>query len=58
MLCQDEHDEAEQVTQQLKTAHTKGGYDWNAMAIFYRMNSLFAVRDGRRPSPRRAACRT
>jgi DNA helicase-2/ATP-dependent DNA helicase PcrA len=42
-LCQDEHDEAAIITQQLREAHEKGGFDWSKMAIFYRMNSLSRV---------------
>ncbi|MDB5301093.1 MAG: ATP-dependent helicase UvrD/PcrA, partial [Phycisphaerales bacterium] len=42
-LCQDEHDEAAVITQQLREAHEKGGFDWSKMAIFYRMNSLSRV---------------
>ena len=43
ILCQDEHDEAAVVTQELRQLHEKGKYDWNKMAIFYRMNSLSRV---------------
>ncbi|HEY2584529.1 MAG TPA: UvrD-helicase domain-containing protein [Tepidisphaeraceae bacterium] len=43
ILCQDEHDEASQVMQQIRTLHDNAGYDWNKMAIFYRMNSLSRV---------------
>ncbi|MDB5355105.1 MAG: ATP-dependent helicase PcrA [Phycisphaerales bacterium] len=42
-LCQDEHDEAAIITQQLREAHEQAGFDWNKMAIFYRMNSLSRV---------------
>ena len=42
-LCQDEHDETEMVTAQLRELHNTGGYDWNKMAIFYRMNYLSRV---------------
>src|SRR5688500_8777408 len=41
-LCQDEHDEANIVTQQLKEAE-KAGTSWSDMAIFCRMNSLSRV---------------
>jgi DNA helicase-2/ATP-dependent DNA helicase PcrA len=41
-LCQDEHDEANIVMQQLKEAE-KAGTSWSDMAIFYRMNSLSRV---------------
>ena len=43
LLCQDEHDEADQIMRQLRTLHDNAGYDWNQMAIFYRMNSLSRV---------------
>jgi DNA helicase-2/ATP-dependent DNA helicase PcrA len=43
ILCQDEHDEAAQVTQILQDLHEKNGIDWNKMAIFYRMNALSRV---------------
>jgi len=43
LLCQDEHDEADQVMQQLRELHEHHGYEWNRMAIFYRMNSLSRV---------------
>ena len=42
-LCQDEHDEAAFVTQQLRDLHDDHGYDWAKMAIFYRMNALSRV---------------
>ena len=42
-FCQDEHDEASLITQQLRTLHDKCGYDWNKMAIFYRTNALSRV---------------
>ena len=42
-LCQDEKDEASIITSQLKALHDRGGYDWNKMAIFYRMNALSRV---------------
>jgi DNA helicase-2/ATP-dependent DNA helicase PcrA len=45
-LCQDEHDEAAIIMQQLRDLHDKHGYDWNKMAIFYRMNSLSRVMEG------------
>jgi DNA helicase-2/ATP-dependent DNA helicase PcrA len=41
-LCQDEHDEANIVMQQLKEAE-QAGVSWSDMAIFYRMNSLSRV---------------
>ena len=38
-LCQDEHDEAEQVTRAAAAiCTTSRAYAWNEMAIFYRMN--------------------
>jgi DNA helicase-2/ATP-dependent DNA helicase PcrA len=43
LLCQDEHDEADQVMKQLRELHDKHGYDWSKMAVFYRMNSLSRV---------------
>jgi DNA helicase II / ATP-dependent DNA helicase PcrA len=43
LLCQDEHDEADQVMRQLRELHEIGGRDWSQMAIFYRMNSLSRV---------------
>lgn len=39
IFCQNEHDEADVITAELKRYHEQG-YDWNKMAIFYRMNSL------------------
>jgi DNA helicase-2/ATP-dependent DNA helicase PcrA len=42
LLCQDEHDEANIVMQQLKAAQ-EAGTSWSDMAIFYRMNSLSRV---------------
>jgi DNA helicase-2/ATP-dependent DNA helicase PcrA len=41
--CQDEHDEAAVVTQQLKEMHDQQGRAWSQMAIFYRMNALSRV---------------
>jgi DNA helicase-2/ATP-dependent DNA helicase PcrA len=41
-LCQDEHDEAHVVMQQLKKCHERG-VKWDGMAIFYRTNSLSRV---------------
>ena len=43
LICQDEHDEADQVMRQLRELHDEHGYSWNQMAIFYRMNSLSRV---------------
>jgi DNA helicase-2/ATP-dependent DNA helicase PcrA len=49
LLAQDEHHEAATITQLLKDLNKakggggEGGYDWNQMAIFYRMNSLSRV---------------
>jgi DNA helicase-2/ATP-dependent DNA helicase PcrA len=43
VLCQDEHDEADQVARRLKELNEKHGYAWDRMAIFYRMNSLSRV---------------
>jgi DNA helicase-2/ATP-dependent DNA helicase PcrA len=42
-LCQDEHDEAQTVTRELKELNEQGGVPWSGMAIFYRMNSLSRV---------------
>jgi DNA helicase-2/ATP-dependent DNA helicase PcrA len=42
-LCQDEHDEAQAVTRDLKELNEKAGIPWSGMAIFYRMNSLSRV---------------
>ncbi len=42
-LCQDEHDEAWWVAEQLKAQHENHGRDWNQMAIFYRINALSRV---------------
>ena len=43
VLCQDERDEADQVAQRLHDLHTRHGYSWDRMAVFYRMNSLSRV---------------
>ncbi len=43
VLCQDEHDEADQVASRLHELHEKHGYTWDKMAVFYRMNSLSRV---------------
>jgi DNA helicase-2/ATP-dependent DNA helicase PcrA len=43
ILCQDEHDEADMVAAELKRIRENFGYEWNQMAIFYRMNSLSRV---------------
>ncbi len=42
VLCQDEYDEAETVTAELKKLH-KQGHSWDQMAIFYRINALSRV---------------
>jgi DNA helicase-2/ATP-dependent DNA helicase PcrA len=42
-ICQDEYDEARLVTEELQRLHDQDGYDWNQMAIFYRMNALSRV---------------
>jgi DNA helicase-2/ATP-dependent DNA helicase PcrA len=42
-LCQDEHDEAAIVAEQLRQLHDQHAYDWSQMAIFYRMNALSRV---------------
>jgi DNA helicase-2/ATP-dependent DNA helicase PcrA len=43
LICQDEHDEADQIMRQLRDLQAEHGYSWNQMAIFYRMNSLSRV---------------
>jgi DNA helicase II / ATP-dependent DNA helicase PcrA len=43
LLCQDEYDEADAVTKQLRELHEKHGYEWSRMAIFYRVNALSRV---------------
>ena len=43
LLCQDEHDEAEQVMHQLRQLQENCGYSWSQLAIFYRMNALSRV---------------
>ena len=43
VLCQDEHDEADVVARRLRDLHETGGYSWDQMAVFYRMNSLSRV---------------
>jgi DNA helicase-2/ATP-dependent DNA helicase PcrA len=42
ILAQDEYDEADVVTKQLRDLREKG-YTWNQMAIFYRINALSRV---------------
>jgi len=42
-LCQDEHDEAKTITEELKKFHDEDGRAWSQMAIFYRMNALSRV---------------
>jgi DNA helicase-2/ATP-dependent DNA helicase PcrA len=42
-LCQDEYNEAETVTRRFQDLHDKHGYEWNRMAIFYRINALSRV---------------
>ncbi len=42
-LCQDEHDEAKTVTEELKKLHDEDGRAWSQMGIFYRMNALSRV---------------
>jgi DNA helicase II / ATP-dependent DNA helicase PcrA len=42
-LCQDEHDEAQIITRDLKELNEKAAIPWSGMAIFYRMNSLSRV---------------
>ena len=43
LLCQTEHDEADQVMRQFRDLHDRHGYDWSRMAIFYRTNALSRV---------------
>ncbi|HQY87053.1 MAG TPA: UvrD-helicase domain-containing protein [Tepidisphaeraceae bacterium] len=43
IICQDEHDEARQIAGILRDMHDQEGYDWNKMAVFYRINSLSRV---------------
>ena len=42
-ICQDDRDEARLIVEQLRKLHDEHGFDWNKMAIFYRMNSLSRV---------------
>ncbi len=42
-LCQDEHDEARTITEELKRLHDDDGRAWSQMGIFYRMNALSRV---------------
>ncbi|HTL28960.1 MAG TPA: UvrD-helicase domain-containing protein [Tepidisphaeraceae bacterium] len=42
-LCQDEHDEAHIVVEQLKQLHQAQNYRWDQMAVFYRINALSRV---------------
>ncbi|MEA2708540.1 MAG: ATP-dependent helicase UvrD/PcrA [Phycisphaerales bacterium] len=42
-LCQDEHDEARVVMEELKRLSEEKQIPWNRMAIFYRMNALSRV---------------
>jgi DNA helicase II / ATP-dependent DNA helicase PcrA len=42
LLCQDEHDEARAITEELRLLN-KEGIEWSRMAIFYRMNALSRV---------------
>jgi DNA helicase-2/ATP-dependent DNA helicase PcrA len=43
LVCQDDRDEARAITEEFRKLHDNHGYDWNKMAIFYRMNSLSRV---------------
>jgi DNA helicase-2/ATP-dependent DNA helicase PcrA len=43
LLCQNEHDEAKRITEELQRLSTKEKIPWNQMAIFYRMNALSRV---------------
>ena len=43
LLCQDEQDEAREVTALLMKLKADDAYDWSDMAVFYRMNSLTRV---------------
>lgn len=42
ILCQDEYDEADSITRELKKAQ-EAGKNWSEMAVFYRMNALSRV---------------
>jgi DNA helicase-2/ATP-dependent DNA helicase PcrA len=42
-LCQDEYDEADVVTKQLRELSTKHDFEWSKMAVFYRINALSRV---------------
>jgi DNA helicase-2/ATP-dependent DNA helicase PcrA len=41
-LCMDEYDEADQISRELRRLRDEG-YDWNQMAVFYRVNALSRV---------------
>ena len=43
VLSQDEYDEADVVMRELKEMQEQHGYQWNQMAIFYRINALSRV---------------
>ena len=43
LLCQDEQDEAREVTSLLMKLKNETEYEWSDMAVFYRMNSLTRV---------------
>jgi DNA helicase-2/ATP-dependent DNA helicase PcrA len=43
VLCQDEYDEADVVVRQLRGLHDREDFEWNKMAIFYRINALSRV---------------
>jgi DNA helicase-2/ATP-dependent DNA helicase PcrA len=42
-LCQDEYDEADIVTRQLRDLNQKHDFEWSKMAVFYRINALSRV---------------
>jgi DNA helicase-2/ATP-dependent DNA helicase PcrA len=43
VLAQDEYDEADVVMRELRQLQEKHGYQWNQMAVFYRINALSRV---------------
>ncbi len=43
IVCADERDEAQQITQQLRELHDRHQVKWSDMAIFYRINAMSRV---------------
>ena len=43
LVCADERDEAQQVTQQIKSLHDQQKINWSQMALFYRINAMSRV---------------